>query len=149
VSCKVIDRARCWLPIRVGDQGVTMTADVYLGGISGLGGGAAGLSRPGNLTALIFQPVANAAWLPPGGDPNMRVIQGPDGVQIQDLAGKVIGTFSKSNGITLSFGGNSIVINSSGITINGQGNTTIESRVFLNHEHKGVQTGGGVTQGVV
>ena len=43
--------------------------------------------------------------------------------------------------ITLGVGGNTIVINGSGVSING--------RQFLAHEHSGVMTGGGITGGVV
>jgi hypothetical protein len=101
VSMPIATSEYDWLPIQIGDQGFTTTADVYMGGVSGLGGGAAGLARPGNLAALIFLPVANAAWLPPGGDPNMRVVQGPDGVLIQDLAGTCTVTVSKSAGVSV------------------------------------------------
>src|ERR1700740_3746370 len=47
------------MPTQVGDKGYTAPADAYLGGISGLGGGVATLTQPGNLTALVFTPVSN------------------------------------------------------------------------------------------
>lgn len=75
-----------WIPVQIGDHGMTVASDVYLGGISGIGGGVADRSRPGNLTSLLFVPVANSAWMPPATDPLVRVVQGPDGVMIRDLA---------------------------------------------------------------
>lgn len=130
-----------WLPVQVGDKGYTAPADAYLGGISGLGGGVASLTQPANLSALVFTPVSNAAWAVPGGDPNMRVVQGPDGVRIQDTTGAVLATFSKTAGISMSFGGHTLVINATGVIIDG--------RDFINHEHGGVTRGAGVTDGVV
>ena len=56
-----------WLPIQVGDKGVVRSADVYLGGISGQGGGTADLLRKSNLSMLIFHPTSNKDWTPPGG----------------------------------------------------------------------------------
>lgn len=91
-----------WIPVQFGDQGMTVTADVYMGGVSGLGGGAPNLSRPGNLTALVFVPVSNATWLPPANqDPNVRVVQGPNGVQIQDLAGKCLVNVNPKTGVSV------------------------------------------------
>ena len=45
-------------PTQVGDYGLTVPADAYLGGISGLGGGVANMVPRGNLTALAWVPVA-------------------------------------------------------------------------------------------
>ena len=123
-----------WLPVQEGDQGYTAPADAYLGGVSGLGGGVAALTLPGNLSALVFVPVSNAAWEPPGGDPDMRVVQGPDGVLIQDLSGAVLASFSKTDGISMSFGGHTLEINATGVIIDG--------KVFLLHKHSEVATGG-------
>lgn len=65
-----------WLPIQVGDKGVARTADVYLGGVSGLGTGNANLLRQSNLSMLVFHPATNKAWTPPGGfDQNDRIMQ--------------------------------------------------------------------------
>ena len=49
-------------------------------------------------------------------------------------------TVTAKTSITLQVGGHSIVINASGVTIDG--------RLFLAHQHLGVQTGGGVSGGV-
>lgn len=77
-----------WLPVQPGDAGVTLPADAYLGGVSGLGGGTANLTPRANLTALVFIPCANAAWTV--ANPNQRVVQGPQGVVIKDTAGNAI-----------------------------------------------------------
>lgn len=105
-----------WLPIQIGDKGFTAPSDVYLGGVSGLGGGVAGLTLQGNLTALVFTPVSNASWAPPGGDPNMRVIQGPDGVLAQTMDGeasvKIIdgSVVITAAGLTWTFGATGLVL---------------------------------------
>lgn len=108
-----------WIPVVAGDLGVAEPADVYLGGISGLGGGTADYGQRGNLSTLIFVPVANSSWvIAAGATGNMRVVQGPDGVLIQDDGGKATVKVTPT-GITMAFGTNSIVINSSGVTITG------------------------------
>lgn len=69
-----------WLPVQVGDQGLAIPADVYLGGVSGLGGGTADLSLRGNLATQVFLSVSNISWAPAGGDATKRAVQGPGGV---------------------------------------------------------------------
>lgn len=153
-----------WLPIQVGDQGYTQAADAYLGGISGLGGGIADLTQPGNLAALVFVPVANSGWSAPGGDSNMRVTQGPDGVLVQDQTGAVLGKFSKTAGILLEFGTTSLQMTATEVVITVGGQTftftpttatstvamsapdiTVANGSVNNHFHGGVQTGTGNT----
>lgn len=133
-----------WQPVQVGDKGMTVPADVYLGGVSGLGGGVADLTPRANLTALLFVPIANSSWSAPGGDAGKRVVQGPNGALIQDTSGEAVGLFSKSNGITLSFGGYEIQITSTGITFTGGSRTvtfnssgfTIDGIAFETHAHQ-------------
>lgn len=105
-----------WVPVQVGDTGVTMPADAYLGGISGLGGGVADLTPRANLAALVFVPVAKASWTVP--DAGQRVVQGPAGALIRDTGAAAVFDLT-TTGITLSFDGHSIVINSVGITLDG------------------------------
>jgi hypothetical protein len=69
-------------PIQVGDLGVLLPFDLYIGGISGLGGGTAGLDRRGNLSALVFLPIANTDWS--AVDPNSVNVNGPNGVVLRD-----------------------------------------------------------------
>lgn len=76
-----------YLPLQEGDKGLCMSAATYLGGISGLGGGTAGLILLPNLTTLGFVPTGNKEWTGPD-DPLVRVIQGPNGVIIQTLDGE-------------------------------------------------------------
>lgn len=72
-------------PMQVGDKGVVVSADVRLGGISGLGSGNASLISPANLTALYFVPIGNKNWDAPI-DSNKLELYGPDGVVIKTKA---------------------------------------------------------------
>lgn len=141
-----------WIPHQAGDKGVAVSADAYMGGQSGIGGGTADLSRRGNLSStLVFQPVSNKEWQPPGGDPNKRAMQGPNGFYMQSVDGAVKYTGDKTNGHLLEFKGSSIGIDSNGdirltahshtILINSTG-VVIDGKVFLTHEHTNVTTGG-------
>lgn len=135
-----------------GTQGVVIAADAYLGGVSGLGGGTASLVQRGNLSTLYFVPLGNKNWV--AVNPNSTVIYGATGggTTIQDTvspkstitttatgiaeaapqitmnASNGASTFSMTNSaITLACGGHSIVINSTGVIIDG--------KVFLLHTH--------------
>lgn len=90
-----------WIPVQVNDRGVAVPADVYLGGVSGLGEGTADLSRRGNLSSHYFVPVANTNWQPPGGDAKMRILQGPDGVRLQDSNANTILTVDAHGVVTI------------------------------------------------
>ena len=116
------------LPIQVGDRGYCQTSDVRLGGSSGLGSGMPGLDQPGNLAALVFHWLGNTAFT--SEDPQAVVIAGPNGVVVKTADGSV-----------------KIVISAAGVFITGP--LTINGQVYLDHEHSGVQTGGGNTGGVV
>ena len=87
-------------PTQVGDKGVVLPIDVYLGGISGLGGGVATMAIPGNLSSLIFFPVASTQWST-SENPNAVVIYGPDGGIMRDTANKA--------SITVDSAGNCVV----------------------------------------
>lgn len=124
-------------PTQVGDFGVTIPADAYLSGISDMGGSTAQLEQqPGNLSALVFVPVASAAFAPV--DANAAYIAGPGGAVIQTQDGSAKITVGKS-GIVLSFGGKTVTLNGSGLTIDGI--------LFDSHIHGGVQGGDSVTGG--
>jgi hypothetical protein len=126
-------------PTQVGDKGFVMSADAYLDGITGLGTGTATYNQPPpNLSALVFFPLANTSF--PTVDANAYNITGPNGCVIQDDSGASVITLTPSS-ITLSCGGHSIVINSSGVIIDG--------KTFLTHQHGGVQSGGSNTGNVV
>lgn len=69
-------------PMQVGDRGIVIPADAYIGGVSGQGGGVADLTRPANLSALVFLPISNTEWQ--NVDPNVLVMYGPEGVTLRD-----------------------------------------------------------------
>lgn len=75
------------LPIQVGCKGVAFPADVYIGGISGLGGGTASFDQRANLATLVFFPVSSKSFSP-SDDPNSLVLYGPNGVIIRDIGSK-------------------------------------------------------------
>ena len=139
-------------PIQPGDLGIVFPADTHLNQISGLGSGVADLSEPGNLTALVFFPVANKSWS--GVDPNSVTIYGPNGVVLRDtgLASVITLTpngvvISGANSVSLSAAGASITL--SGGDVNIVGVLYINGEPYLGHEHYGVTIGLGNTGGVV
>lgn len=108
------------LPIQIGTKGWVMTADAYLGGMSGLGGGIANLTQRGNLSTLVWSPIANANWSAPD-DPNAVVIYGPNGAIIRDLGKKNIFTLTPSEvTLALTVGGFTVTVPAGqAMTING------------------------------
>lgn len=130
-----------WIPVQVGDKGIARTADVYLGGVSGLGTGVADLSRRAPLTMLVFHPTSNVAWTPPGGDAfkNYRIIQGPDGVRIQDKAGQSVVTINAS-GVTVVTQGTASVTSQGAVSVTSQGAATVNAQGAVT-----VQSAGEVT----
>lgn len=140
------------LPIQENDKGWALPAGVYLGGISGLGGGTADLTRRGNLSTLTWLPTGSKGWSAVD-DPNKLVLYGPNGVEARDTAGAVVQTLDKTNGYSVTFGNGSIVMNSSGITLSFGGKSivlnasgiTFDGLLWDTHVHPGVQTGSGVT----
>lgn len=150
------------MPTQVGDKGVTMPSDAYLGGISGLGGGTADLRKRGNLSALVFVPVSNASSGPD--DPNAAQLCGPNGAIIRTTTGTTSSIVTNDSGTTITFGTTTFVLNASGITltVGGQtftwGGTQAVSTLPIKapdvilpngavnpHTHTGVQTGSGST----
>jgi hypothetical protein len=85
VQCALATSEYQRAPIQAGCKGVVFPADVYLGGVTGLGGGTADISLPGNLSALVFFPVGNQNFSTTD-DPNAYVLYGPDGVIIRNTA---------------------------------------------------------------
>lgn len=138
VTIPVSTSAYVRLPIQIGDTGICRPADTQTWSISALAPGTADLTRPANLNNLVFDPVSRADWLTV--DPNVLTLLGPNGVTIEDMGKNSIIAVTPSS-ISLSAAGHSIVINSSGVVIDG--------RVFLTHEHSGVTPGGGDTGPVV
>lgn len=126
------------LPYQPGEKGMTISADTYLGGMSGQGGGTADPGQKGNLGSQAWLPVGSADWAHEDPDTHV-IIGGPNGVLIKDATGAAVITLTAS-GINMSFGGHTVVINSSGVII--------ESRDFLLHTHKNVTSGAGTSGGV-
>jgi phage baseplate assembly protein gpV len=117
-------------PIQPGDKGVVSSADAYLGGMSGLGGGTAELDQPpSNLSALWFMPIGNINWTKV--DPQAVVIYGPNGVVIRDSASKSVITLTPSE-VTITTPAATI---NAPVTINGtltvSGLTTIRNNLSV------------------
>lgn len=106
-----------WLrmPTQAGDKGVTMPSDAYLGGVSGLGGGTATMTRRGNLSALVFVPVSNSGAGPI--DPDAAQVQGPNGVISRTTQGITSQVVTDQTGTTITYGDVSFTVNAAGITI--------------------------------
>lgn len=147
-------------PTQVGDKGYVSTAAARLGGMTGLGAGTPSLTQPGNLAALVWNPLGNTAW--DDVDPNVLVMYGPEGVEIRDADSlSVISvtpttiTMTRSTATvtltattaTMARGGNSVAVTGAGVAITGV--LTINGSPYLAHTHGGVQVGAGVTGGVV
>lgn len=100
-------------PTQIGDTGVTVPADVYLGGISGLGGGVANATRRGNLTTLQWLPCASASF--PAVNTDAVYIAGPEGAVIQTQAGGSILNVGTA-GVTITVGGKTWSFTAAGFT---------------------------------
>lgn len=138
-------------PTQVGDFGMTVPSDVYLGGISGLGGGTATMTRRGNLTALVWVPVAATSFA--AVDTTKAFVSGPTGVVMQTENGDCALTLTSAglaltiNGVTVSnwtASGMSIdgTVQSTGDQIANYGGSNISQ---VNHVHGGVTSGGSNT----
>jgi hypothetical protein len=146
------------MPTQIGDKGMTLPADVYLGGISGLGKGIANFLRRGNLSSLVFVPVSNANSAPD--DPNAAQVCGPNGVRIRTTTGTPSSIVTNTSGTTITFGTTSLVLNATGITLTVGGQTftwggstavstlpiqapdvVLPNGAVNGHNHPGVQSG--------
>lgn len=140
-------------PIQVNDKGVAYPASTYIGAVTGLGGPTDD-STPGRLEALVWVPVGNKNWSTEGIDPDALTLYAPNGVVLRDSDSKSTDTITPTNrtvdvtdgnytidvsdgafsltastSITFTVGSHSIVINTSGISIDGV--------PFLPHTHTG------------
>ncbi|WP_256097496.1 hypothetical protein [Burkholderia cenocepacia] len=128
-------------PTQVGDKGITVPADAYLGGISGLGGGTADFRRRGNLSALVFLPVSNAGSGPD--DPNAAQVCGPNGMIARTTQGTPSSCIVNQSGVTMEYGGASLSLTASGIVMSFGGHTitldasglSIDGNSYENHTH--------------
>lgn len=121
-------------PTQVGDKGVAEPASVDIGIATGLGPANALpdiRTRPGNLSALVFKPVGNASWT---ASPNQNALVGYGpasgaGVILQDkLISPNFSVTINSSGITMTGGGHTMTLSSSGLVIDGV--------TFATHEHQ-------------
>lgn len=96
VQCAVATSQFARAPLGAGVKGVVWSMDTYIGNVTGLGGGNADLSLPGNLSALIFIPVGNTGF---GSTDDARayVLYGPDGC--------ILRTVDKASVLTVSAAG--------------------------------------------
>lgn len=100
VTVPIIGSEYIRLPIQPGCLGWVMSADAYLGGMSGLGGGVADLSMRPNLSMLVWSPIGNANWTA-SEDPNKLVLYGPNGAILRTLDKSVGITVDKTAGVTV------------------------------------------------
>lgn len=113
-------------PTQIGDTGIAVPASVLLGQIVGTTNTAATFKPPGNLSALVFVPVGTKAFTPP--DANAYLIQGKNGFIGQTTSGTTCSVVANGNGITLTFGSNTLTLDSNGFTVTAGGKTlTINS----------------------
>lgn len=108
-------------PLQVGDQGVCLSADTYIGGVTGQGG-TADLSLQANLSSLIFVPVGSTKFTATD-DPNAYVLYGPDGVILRDSQSRIKVKFQATVaeidlpvGVTLVINGNAEINGNAAIT---------------------------------
>ena len=130
VTCPIAESTYVRLPVQVGDFGICISADVRLGGISGLGLGKAPLGLPSNLGGLVFVPIGNKNWS--AVDPNAVNINAPNGAVIRDTNNHATITLTPTQ-ITIVRGSSNITINDSGITIdNPNTGVTINGNLTVN-----------------
>lgn len=142
------------MPTQVGDIGVTMAADAYIGALTLMGSGVATLAQPFSLSELVFVPISKNN--DPPTDSSAAQISGPNGVICEtrgtSYTSKVV---VNAYGVSATFGSTTVKMDSSSITWNAGGKTmvldssglTIDGILFDTHTHGGVTTGSGVTGG--
>lgn len=113
VTCPIIGSKYIRIPVQVGDTGICISASTQIGNITGLGSGLPSLIPPSNLGALVFVPIGNSNWTTT--DLNSIVITSPNTTAIATIG---------NDKIELAYGSNTITINSTGISINGNVNVT-------------------------
>ncbi len=169
ITCPVYGPQWIRWPIQRGDPGVCFSSDFYLGGMSGQGGGVAGLTQMMNLGALVWFPIGNANFEPTE-NPNAVVLYGPDGAVIKTQAGDTGKVVVNSGGVEQKYAertrtevdeeGFKVYIDNQlkmivdanglrmmfgglstyGVNVTASG-TFIDGVNFLPHEHTNVQTG--------
>jgi hypothetical protein len=104
VTCPVIGSEFIRLPLKAGVKGMVISSDLYLGGVTGLGGGVASMNAlPANLSAVAFVPLGNKGFDAPE-DVNKIVLYGPDGAVLRTADKSVEVTVDKTVGVTIKAG---------------------------------------------
>jgi hypothetical protein len=137
-------------PIQEGDKGFAISADAYLGQMSGLGTGTADLATQPNLSTLAFMPCGNKDWREV--DKDQVVIYGPNGVLLEDAQEGCKLTLTP-DGIVIDLGSKPLTINAQNITLDNAGNLVVTGDVTwgatpthaTTHTHTGVQAGTAVS----
>jgi hypothetical protein len=129
-----------WLraPTQIGDFGITVPADTYLGGISGYGGVADLTVDYGNMSSLVWVPVGSTTFQA-SPDPNKPWINGPAGAILGDSTSAVYIDCDVAAGtITFYAGGQTWTLSSTGFMMS-------SGVVAETHVHGGVQSGSAKT----
>lgn len=111
-------------PMQPGDKGMLLNMGIYIGGMSGLGGGVADLTVPQNLSALVYLPISNTQWADV--DPNVITVYGPEGVTIRDAGSNTTFlltpdaiTIAAPNQFTVTVGGTVLNLTATGWSLSG------------------------------
>ena len=143
VTCPIIGSKYIRIPVQVGDTGICISASTKIGNITGLGSGLPTLTPASNLGALVFVPIGNANWQIT--DLNSIVLFSPNGDSIVTIG---------NDQIKLAFQDKNIIINATGITINGDvqvngkitstGDVVANGISLDNHEHNVMNVSSGL-----
>ena len=145
VRCPIYGAEYARMPTQIGDKGYVLAADVNLGGVTGLGGGVANLTRiESNLTALVFHPLSTTSF--PTVDGGKAHVTGPTGVILQDDSGASIVTMTPTS-IVIQQGTASISITNG--TISFTGVLEMNGASYANHIHTGIGSTGTLNTGTV
>lgn len=130
-------------PTQIGDFGLTVPADTFLGGISGLGSGVATLGKQyGNLSALVWIPVAGTGFTAP---PRASIAwpNGPHGARLGDSASTAYIDCNPDTGtVTIAAGGKAWTFTAAGLTMS-------SGVIAETHVHPGVTGGSSDTGGPI
>lgn len=149
VTCPIVGSEYIRLPVQPGMKGMVVSADAYLGGVTGLGGGTAALSLPANLSALAFLPLGNSGFSA-SEDPNKIVLYGPDGAIIRTEDESVSIKVDPTLGVVITAGAFTWIFRP-------DGNVSVPGNVWIEGSIQGragalyagnLRTSGGVVAGV-
>lgn len=89
VTCPMFGPENIRYPLVKGVKGIAISADIYMGGMSGLGDGQATLTPRGNLSTMVFIPCGNTNF-DPTDDPDKVVIYGKKGTVFRTTDKKTV-----------------------------------------------------------